>query len=263
MKTRILIAVVLGLVGLVGAGAQQIPVMSPPAIEFSGRVALLMNTKWFDPMLEIQGHLEGPDKVFRYRAITVGSYVRPLPNLKLGVFYRLQAGVRHDDDWQRTGDTGTPWAWADTTGRAEHQLVVDISPRFLLPFLPGGDWVFMLKTRYHLSSQQLLQSILVRPTLSWFLMVDRMPVLTVAAAYGLYFPLNFGTFPLYQHGPYVEVLYHLGRFVKLELTGAWKAVIWSASRELLDSGVEIPDGTFPLRYHAAVIGLGILVSVAP
>ena len=251
------------LAALAGASAQQIPVMPSPPLEFSGRVALLLNTKWFDPMLEVQGHLEGVDKVFRYRAVTVGSYVRPLPNLKLGVFYRLQAGVRHDDDWQRTGDTQTPWAWTDTTGRLEHQLVVDLSPRFVLPFLPGRDWVFMLKTRYQLSSYELQQSILVRPTLSWFLMVDRMPVLTLAAAYGLYIPLNFGTPPFSQHGPYLEVLYHLGRYLKLELTGAWKTVLWSASRELLDSDVVIPEGTFPLRYRAATIGLGVLVSVAP
>jgi hypothetical protein len=240
-------------------GAAHIPLVPENVTEFQGRVALLLNTQWFDPLLEVQGRIEGEDNLFRYRSLTVGTYVRPLPNIKLGVFYRLQAGARHDDDW--ISPTAGAWEWRDTTDRLEHTLIADLSPRFLLPFLPGRDWVFMLKARYELSSHDLQQALLLRPSLTWFLMIDREPLLSLSWAYGLYFPINFGTTTVYQHGPYFELLYHLGQYLKLEVTGSWKTTVWSPSAQLLSSGEEVPVGTFPLRYQAIVIGVGVLVSL--
>ena len=246
--------------------AAHLPVIPPSVTEFQARLALLVNTKWLDPLVEVQGRWEGVDNEFRYRAVTLGTYVRPLDNLKVGLFYRLQAGVRHDDDWVE-GDTPGTWLWADTTGRLEHELIADISPRFLLPFLPGKDWVLMLKTRYMLSSYgPLEQTIMLRPTLTWFLMVDREPLISLALAYGLYFRLDttdLAATVLYQHTPYFELLWHLGPTLKLELTGAYKTVRWSASQELLSSGETIPPDFYPVSYRAIQIGLGVLVSLAP
>lgn len=254
------------LLTLTPAWASHIPTIPDAVTEFQARVAMFLNTKWFDPMIEVQAKLEGTANELRYRGLTVGSYVRPLPNLKLGLFYRMQAGVRHDDDWIATGDPETPWIWQDTTARIEHELIADISPRFLLPFLPGRDWVLMMKARYTLSSYDLEQTVMLRPTLTWFLMVDREPLLSLALAYGLYFRLDttdLGATVLYQHAPYFEVLWHVAPSVALELTGSWKSVTWGASQDLVDSGEPIPDGTFPLTYNASVIGLGVVVTLAP
>lgn len=266
MKTARAIAAASLFLAMTPVWGSHIPPIPDAVTEFQGRVALFLNTRWFDPMLEVQGKIEGAANDFRYRGLTVGSYVRPLPNLKLGVFYRMQAGVRHDDDWIATGDADLPWAWQDTTARIEHELIADVSPRFLLPFLPGKDWVFMLKTRYTLSSYDLEQTLMVRPTLTWFLLVDREPLLSLALAYGLYFRLDttdLAATVLYQHTPYFEVLWHVAPSVALELTGSWKSVSWRASQDLVDSGEPIPDGTFPLTYRASVIGLGVVVTLAP
>jgi len=227
------------------------PVAPEGTFEGQGRVQVTAELGRLDPMLELQGRLQDPAQEEWFRAATLGAYYRLHRNLKVGAFYRLQWGARHDDDWIGT------WEWWDSGGRLEQVLMLDASPRFLLPFLPGKDWVFQLKSRYLLDTWNLQQSLLVRPELTWFLQVDRRPVLNVSLAYGLYFPLNFGETLVYEHAPYLALLYHVSPSVQLELSGAYRTVIWSTSQAAIDAS----DPPYQIPFRAWVVGFGLLLRV--
>ena len=79
---------------------------------------------------------------------------------------------------------------------------------------------------------------------------------TFSLNYGFYIPLNFGETFLYEHEPYLSVLYHLNRSMKLELTGAYKTVTWSSSEDSLANG-----DTYAVNYRAFVFGFGLLFPV--
>jgi len=237
------------------AEAEHIPVAPAGVVEYQGRTALLVDTRLFDPLIELTGSFEGPEHTFGYRALTVGSYFRPHKNLKVGLFYRLQAGARHDDDWI---DLDPGWEWQDTRDRLEHVLIADASPRVQLGFLPGRNWVATLKGRYLLNTFNLQQAILLRPGLTYFLLVDREPLLNFSFNYGLYFPLNFGSTVIYEQAPYLSVLYHLSPNLKLEATGSYKSVVWSSSQDSIEAG-----DSYQVTYKAFTVGFGLLVVLRP
>lgn len=262
MKTRILrvaAAAVLSL-GLQPAAADHVPTLPGGALEGQGRVQVTAELGRLDPLLEAQGLFQDPAGGEWYRALTLGAYYRLLRNLKVGAFYRLQWGALHDDDWIGEWDTGAGawiWKWRDTQDRLEQLLILDVSPRFLLSFLPGRNWVFQLKSRYLLNTWNLQSSVLVRPELTWFLLVDRRPVLNLSLAYGLYFPLSFGESLLYEHAPYVALLYHVSPAVQLELSGSYRTLIWSTSQDVLDAG----QSSYRAALGSWVVGLGLLLRV--
>jgi hypothetical protein len=238
------------------AVADHIPV--PPDGAFTGqaRAALIANLGSADLFAELLGGQESVDTSFRlHESLTLGAYWRVIPNLKLGAFYRLEAGVHHDDDWM---PSGASWAWADTSGRFEHLLMLDASPRFLLDFLPGHDWVFMLKTRvvWNPSYENQL-SIVARPELTWFWIQDRVPILNVSLSWEGWFPLNYGTTFIYESYPYLALLWHATPEIGVELAGAWKTTAWSASQSLIQSAQPIA-GAFPVVFRTWVISLGVV-----
>ncbi|HTP58389.1 MAG TPA: hypothetical protein VMM82_05685, partial [Spirochaetia bacterium] len=188
--------------------ADNAPVAPNGVLELEGHTSIVLQSGGFDFLADLTGRLEDAGLTFQYRALTLGGYYRLLKNLKVGAFYRLQAGVRHDDDWG-SNPTPLPWSWAATAGRLENELMADVSPRFLLDFLPGRSWVLMLKGRYIYNTFENQQSIMVRPELTFFWLVDRQPLLDFQAAYEIYFPLNFGGTAIYESYPWLGVHYHL------------------------------------------------------
>ena len=211
----------------------------------------MLNIGSFNPFLEILARLEDTNLEFRYRSLTLGSYYRIHRNIKLGLFYRLQQGARHDDDWI---DLNPGWEWADTRERFENVLIFDISPRFLLDFLPGKSWVLMLKGRYLFNTFNLHHSIMLRPGLTFFLMHDREPLFNFSFNYSLYFALNFGSVAVYEQWPYLTVLFHLSPNIKLELSGSYRSVTWSTSQDFKKTGA----AGYRFNYSAFSIGLGVL-----
>jgi hypothetical protein len=236
--------------------ADHVPVAPAGTVEARTRSALVVDGRSFDALLEIEGALGLDPIALGRRGVTVGGYWRPIDNLKLGAFYRLQAGLRHDDDWI---DLAPGWGWQDTRGRWESQVLVDASPRFALPFLPGGDWVFMLKTRWQLNAFNGEQSLLVRPSLTWFWIRDREPVLNVALSWDLYAPLNFGTALLYEQYPYVTLLWHASPAIALEASAAYRTVTWSPSE---DFHAAHPTETYTVPSRSFVVGAGVVVRLA-
>ena len=81
------------------------------------RTALMADFGLWDAYLGISGDLrtESPD----VQTLQTGLYYRVNRNLKAGLFYSLQRGERHDDDWIRPeGD----WLWKDSSERLESIL---------------------------------------------------------------------------------------------------------------------------------------------
>jgi hypothetical protein len=243
MKRR-LFGIALCAAAAVTAGAQHNPPFSPGDIELQSRAQLVASIGSWDVLTELLGRLDGLDTpLHSFESVTVGGYYRVLPNLKVGALYRLQAGARHDNDVIADPVT-KQGAWNDTSQRLESVLMVDVSPRFTLGFLPGngksafsGDnWVFMLKGRYLYNTWNGQMSVMARPELTWFWIRDRDPLLNVSLSYEMYFPLNFGTTLIYQGYPYLSLLYHAAPELGIELAGAYKTTVWSTSESWASAG---------------------------
>jgi hypothetical protein len=158
-----------------------------------------------------------------------------LANLKVGALYRLEAGARHDDD-VTANQTTQQFDWNDTSQRLESILMLDVSPRFQLGFLPGANWVLMLKGRYLYDVWNGQMSVMARPELTWFWIRDRDPFLNISLSYEMYFPVNFGTTFIYQSYPYLTVLWHAAPELGIELAGAYKTTVWSTSTSWAQAG---------------------------
>jgi hypothetical protein len=257
-RFKVLLGVVLFILSIFGLPADHhVPTATPPpegVLEWEGRVAALFRIDDLQPYVELKARIEDEQHELRYKALTLGSYYRIHENLKLGAFYRLQAGKRHDDDWVFADPD---WEWEDSRGRLEHVLIADVSPRFLLDFLPGKNWVLMVKNRYMFNASVTHHTILVRPGLTYFLLVDREPLFNFGFNYYLYFSLNFGDTAIYQHWPQINVLYHASPLIKLELTGSYRTTTWSTSEEAL----EMDGEKYTLNYRRFVVGLGLLLNI--
>ncbi len=239
------------------ASAQHVPIFTQGLLEVQGRTQMVTTLDNLDILAELQGSLQDADLHLQYHAVTVGGYYRVLPNLKLGAFYRLQGGARHDNDL--TADFSTnQWDWASTFDRLESVLIADASPRFLLPFLPGQNWVFMLKSRVLYNTYNSQMSILARPELTYFLILDRVPVLNASLSYEMYFPLDFGSTLIYQSYPYVTLLWHATPEIGVELAGAYKTTVWSSSYSWVQAAGWDPYST---AVSSWVVSLGAVITL--
>ena len=252
-RVGLLVAALLAVV-TAWAGAAHLPMIPETGFEVHAHGRIFYSPDDLDLMLEYVGRFEDTDREFRYQSVTMGGYYRLLRNLKLGAFYRLQLGARHDDDWVAEG---SDWIWVDPAARAEHLAILDATPRFLLDFIPGESWVFSLKNRYEYNFSNGQQSLLVRPGLTWFAVRDREPVLNISAQYGTYFSLNFGAVPWYRHGPYLNLLYHLSPSLQLDASVGRQWIYWSESAEFL---ADHSDERYPNNvYSPWLVDVGFIV----
>ena len=251
----VLLTVALLFVAPAPAAAQDDPPEGFVELEMVSR--LFLDVDDWDPMVELVGRFESEEFEFGYRALTIGSYYRVLENVKVGAFYRVQQGARHDEDWDVRYDGDLERK--DTTDRTEHVLVADVTPRFLFDFLPGEDWVFAVKNRYHFNAYNTNQSLLLRPQLTYFWIRDRRPVLNITGAYGVYLALNFSDQLVYEHTPYLDAIYHLTDVTKLNAGVAWKTVHYAAEEDTGrwdDMDYSADQSTWLLR-AGVIIRLGI------
>ena len=230
--------------------AEHVPAARSGEVDYQLRLYASKDMGDFEPTAELLGRVEEGE--YRYTSATLGGYYRVLENLKLGAFYRLQFGARHDDDWL---DTNPGWAWDDTRARPEQILILDASPRFLLDFLPGENWVLLIKNRYLFNTYNGDQTLLVRPGITYFHIRDREPVYNVGLQYGLYLPLNFSDVPIYEHDPYLNFVHHLNQRLKLELFAALRSRTWTTSHDV-DTSVE---SEYEVTDRVVVVGAGVIL----
>ena len=247
----VLALIVLLNVAVTLAADRHVPPSPDTRIELETHVRGFWRFGEWEPMISVDGRAEDQFDVL-YRSLTLGAYYRLHRNLKVGGFYRVQQGARHDDDWVATNDS---FEWENTDSRTEHVFFADVSPRFLLDMLPGETWVLMLKNRYFYNTFNQQQWLSLRPGLTWFWVVDREPLLNIAANYEFYVPLNFAETLLYGHGPYLNVLYHFSPVVKLDATVARRTRIWSTSEDVQD---DPGHGDYEKKIRSWLLGLGVI-----
>ena len=227
-----------------------IPLAPENNVDFELDARLFLKYEKWTPMLELEGQWQYDPNQFYYRHLTVGTYYRITKNVKVGGFYRLQMGARHDDDWI---DLNPGWDWVDTRDRAEHVFILDVTPRFLMPFIPGENWLFMFKTRYLYNTYNNHQTLKLRPGITYFLMPARDPMLNFTLNWELYLALNYSSSVLYSQWPYLEVLYHLSPVVKLSGNVGYRVITWSTSQDVVDNG----ESPYEVKYKAITIGAAV------
>jgi len=186
------------------------------SFDTEARAAMMADAGVWNPYAEIKGTFHGADAEFRYHSLTAGTYYRAAPWLKVGAFYRLQAGARHIEDWKVFIGPPDGHFFEDTAGRYESLIYLDATPRFLLPQLPGRDWVAQVKTRYFYNFSNNHQTVLLRPGVTYVFPREREPVVNLSLNYAAYLALNFNNSFLYSQGPYVTALWHASELVKVE-----------------------------------------------
>ena len=209
------------------------PLVPNPGFELTGYARLFYDLGDLDAMLHYLGRYD-TDRSAMMNSAMIGGYYRIHDNVKVGAFYKLAVGERHDEDWI---ESGSSWIWRDTSGRLEHTFHADVTPRFLLEFMPGRDWVLSIKNRYGITLFEeggelvTLQTLLVRPGLTWFWVRDREPVLNVSVQYGVYASLDFGDTWWYRHGPYAQLIYHLAPDLMLGVDAGTNWIYWTESAD--------------------------------
>jgi hypothetical protein len=189
------------------------------------------------------------------RSLTLGAYGRAHKNLKLGVFHRVQYGARHDDDWMNMGNG--QWGWRGTGNRPENVLILDATPRTLLPFLPGK-WTGSFKVRYEHNFFNGQRTLKLEPELAWFWLDGLSPKATVFLRHGTYMPLNFGQRGrFYERWNYLAGLWHFPDGISAGPSVALRDELWSTSADYRRAS---PGGeSYRSLYRSLVYGLVLIV----
>jgi len=207
----------------------------------------------FDPLAEFTERWQyGP--LVPFKSLMAGSYYRLERHLKVGAFYRLQYGARHDNDWFR--DNERLWAWADTTRRPESVLILDATPRTELRFLPGGNWVGSVKLRFERNFFSAEDVLKVEPELAWFWMNGLDPRATVFLRYETELALNFGERTVWQRWWYAAMLWHARPWLSLGPSIALHDENWSTSSSF--SSIAGPGRDYSVLHRAVVAGFSVV-----
>lgn len=201
----------------------------------------------FEPLADLAGRwqFEGQRP---YRALMLGSYARAHKNLKLGIFYRLQNGARHDDDWVKDG---VNWAWRPTTNRPESVLILDATPRTSL----GGNFTGALKVRWESNFFNGQSTLKLEPELAWFWLDGLTPKATLFLRHGTYIPLNFGTHSWYERWWYAAGLWHPSTAVSMGPSVALRDTVWTGSSAYRAAS---GGGSYRVVYRSIVWGFALL-----
>ncbi|MCK5673670.1 MAG: hypothetical protein KAH95_09845 [Spirochaetales bacterium] len=229
--------------------ADHIPESSKLGIQYQSRLSVIGDLNNWNPYLEVLGNLDSNLQPSYYSLLT-GSYYRVHRNVKIGVFYLLQGGARHDDDWVALNPG---WEWNETINRIENNLILDLTPRFIVPYVFNNNAISSLKIRYQYNFFNNHQTLLLKPGLSYFYMIDRKPVWNTSIAYSFYIPLNFSETYLYEHGPYFNFIYHVNKLIKLEARTNLHFKTWTTGEDSLALG-----DSYSVNENGLSIGLGII-----
>jgi hypothetical protein len=222
-----------------GGGAAPQPVVPGGRIaEYENNARFAMKLGSFEPVADFSLRWK-EETGAPFRWFSAGGYWRAHKNLKIGALYRVQSGARHNDDWVESPTGG--WGWRDTSRRSEHLWIVDVSPRILLDFIPGGeDWMLSSKIQYQRNTYFREQTLRLIPEISWIWMDGLDPRATFALRNEFNFGLNFGEHSLYERWTYLIALWHPVPAAAIGPSIGLRDMTWSTSDDYKRSG---------LRYH--------------
>lgn len=216
--------------------------------EYEASARLSLRSGRLEPLADLTGRWQFESQR-PYRALMLGSYARVHRNLKLGAFYRLQNGARHDDDWVKDG---LGWRWRPTTNRPESVLVLDATPRASL----GGSFVGSLKVRWESNLYNRQTTLKLEPEVAWFWLDGLAPKATVFLRHGTYVPLNFGTRSYYERWWYLGGLWHPATDVSLGPSVALRDVVWTGSSAYLAAS---RGASYRVTHRSVVWGFNALL----
>jgi hypothetical protein len=185
-------------------GHDHIPEDTTPSMGQAGVVRLFYKTKKFSNLVEYKQQTEIASQ--KESSLTLGSRYRLHRNFKLGLFFSRRQGLRHDDDWIL--DSTSDWVWQNTNNRAENFVIIELSPRMLMPFLPGKRWVFEFRTRGERNLENDHNTLKLKPGLTYFWLKEGAPFMNFFLQYEAYLPLNYGIESIYQSWIYTGFLFH-------------------------------------------------------
>lgn len=230
------------------------PIPSSPGgrlLEYEADESLTSRAGIFEPIVDATQRWQYTGQQ-PYKDAMFGSYARVDKYLKLGAFYRLQYGARHNDDWVQTPGGG--WGWRNTVGRPESVAVLDATPRVQLGFLPGGNWVASLKTRYEYDLYDREETLKLEPELAWFWMDGLAPVATVFLRYQTYLALNFADSLVYERWVYLSALWHARPWLSFGPQIGLRDEIWTTSSQFRSVN---PGAHYSVLYRSWVPGVAL------
>lgn len=239
---------------LLAAAASAAPIPQAPrgrGVEYEATEALTGWGKVLQPVAESTQRWQY-DGLHPYQELTLGSYARVERRLKVGAFYRVQRGARHDDDWKNDGPGR--WSWRDTTRRTEHLLLLDATPRLDLPFLPGKEWVGSVKVRWEHDFFNEHNSLLVAPELAYFWLDGLRPRATFFLRYETWLPMNFGETSVYERWWYAAALWHARPWLLVGPQVALRDEVWTTSTEFRSKN---PGADYKVVHRSWVPGVTV------
>lgn len=183
--------------------------------------------------------------------LTLGARYRLLNNLNIGLFYQLEKGARHVDDWILQNNV---WQWRETEDRAEDNIIVELAPKFLFEFLPGERWVFELRTRGKLNLFNEQETIKIRPGLTYYWFQEGQPFMSFYLQHEIYFAMNYGQDTIYQRWTYLGMLYHYSKKLKFSPFINFGFERWSNT----DSFTKQTGSVYSVRENFNNIGLNFI-----
>lgn len=221
------------------------------ANETEARLRYLQPVKSFTLFGEAQLAEQSDDR--KYKSIMIGSYYRFHNNFRAGLFYQRQYGFRHDHDWFKDPTT-LVWQWRDTNTRGEDLAVLDISPKFVLPF--GKEtWTFEFKTRYEYNFFNSDRSLRLRPNLTYFYLHDDEPLASFFLQAEQVLGLNYGTHSINERWLYLGGLYHYSPSLQFGAFAAQKWQQWSSTPEY----TAITGKTYTVDADSDVLGITLIL----
>jgi hypothetical protein len=226
-------------------------------LEYEADENFIANEGLFSPVVETSERWQYVHQL-PYKDVMVGSYARVDRCLKVGAFYELQYGARHNDDWAQAIPGGA-FGWRNTIGRPESLFILDATPRAQLSFLPGGNWTASLKTRYEYNLYNREETLKLEPELDWFWLDGLTPVATFSLRYQTYLALNFADALVYERWWYAAALWHATPWLSVGPQVGLRDEIWTTSSEFRSAN---PGARYSVTYKSWVPGL-VLVARLP
>lgn len=187
-----------------------------------------------------------------YRAVLLGSYFRFHENIRAGLFYKRQYGFRHNSDWVE--DPIVAWKWKNTNDRGEDLAIVDLSPRFLLSFLPGTNWTLDLKTRFEYNVYNGNQNLRLIPTLTYYWIRKDRPFLNFYVQHEQTLPLSHESVTSGEEWLYFGLLYHLNPTWQVGLSASKKTMSWKSTPEF----TELTGASYSTKNSGEAVGLLVI-----
>jgi hypothetical protein len=202
------------------ARAEPPPIAPALAVAPEGDLRALVKKDWVTYFAEFKARQDFDG--LRFRSVMVGPYFNYWDHLRLGIFYQQQTGWRYETDWEKVDGV---WRWDQANGRTEHMLVLDVTPRTELAFMPG-EWLAELKLRYRFSSLNHQQTLVARPGLTYAWKRDDATLLDLFLQAEFYFQMNFGLSDLAETWLYLGALHPVSQAFQFGGFGALRSAHW-------------------------------------